>query len=197
MTDAREILAPEARLALAYTPSVFRPRTLAILALDARMAELVRGAREMMLGQMRLAWWRDTLAADPATWRRGDPVLAALHGWEEDRSPLAALVDGWEHLLGQEPLDEVRIAAFAAGRVAPWAALGGEAAARMGRRWALADLAAHCRDPGERALVARTPRSALLPLTRSLRGLVVLAGARSDDGAFRPGRALRLGLLGR
>jgi phytoene synthase len=197
MSDAREILAPEARLALAYTPAAMRPQILAILALDARMAELVRGAREVILGQMRLAWWRDALAADPAGRRQGDPVLAALRAWPGDDAALSALVDGWEFLLGDEPLTAARIDGFAAGRAAAWAALGGEPAARTARRWALADLAGHCRDRAERELVASTARPPQEPLPRALRGLAMLAVGRADDGTPRPWRALRLGLLGR
>lgn len=197
MSDPRDILAAEARLALVYTPSSVRPQVLAILSLDARLAELVRGAREVMLGQMRLAWWRDTLAKDSGDWRRGDPVLAALQAWAGNRAPLSALVDGWEHLLGDEALSADRIAAFAAGRAAPWEALGGTPAARMARRWALADLAGHCSDPAERALVAATTRPAPEPLPRPMRGLAILAAFREDDGSPHPLRALRLGLLGR
>ena len=61
-------------------------------------------AREPLLGQVRLAWWRDRLGQDPADWPAGEPLLAALRGWQPQFAALAALVDGWELLLGAPPL---------------------------------------------------------------------------------------------
>jgi len=51
-------LGPLNRLALAYAPQSTRLPLLALLALDMRLAGIVRNSREPMLAQLRLAWWR-------------------------------------------------------------------------------------------------------------------------------------------
>jgi phytoene synthase len=53
----------ERRLALAYAPGRARAATLGLFALDAALGNLVRAAREPLLGQMRLAWWREELGS--------------------------------------------------------------------------------------------------------------------------------------
>jgi len=210
-----EELPEAARLALAWSPPRARPATAALLALDQRLAGILRQVREPMLGQMRLAWWRDRLGEPPASWPRGDVVLDALRTWRDPRS-LARLVDGWEVLLG-DVLDETAAAAFAQGRASGFAALAvelGEAPAAgqalaAGRIWALADLAANLSNRAEReavlALAAGEPPLPRLP--RALRGLAVLAGlgerALAQGGApLLTGRgsaiaALRIGFAGR
>lgn len=168
-----------------------------------------------MLAQIRLAWWRERLVADPATWPRGEPVLAALASWGGQQTRgLSALVDGWEALLGEPPLAEAAFAAFAAGRGAAMAALALQLAADLvvaeaaGRQWALADLALHLGDPGERATATRLigtehPHRMVAPL----RPLAVMAGlslravrrGRADalDGPGALLAAIRLGFVGR
>jgi len=49
------------RLALAYAPAKARLQTLALFALDTRLAGLLRNSSEPMLAQLRLSWWRETL----------------------------------------------------------------------------------------------------------------------------------------
>ena len=210
-----EALTTERRLALAYAPKVARPLVLGLFALDTRLAGIVRQAREPMLGQLKLSWWRDRLRADPVAGQLGDPLLQLLDQWGDQRSALAGLVDGWEHLLNDGPLDEPALIAFAAARGLACAELAERLAApeaiveaaRAGRNWALVDLALGLSDPAELALVdqiiqAQDWRPARLP--RTLRPLAVLHGlarrkqgagpllAGPVDGLF----AVRLGLLG-
>jgi len=83
-------LPPPQRLALAYAPARARPATLALLALDARLAAILRGRREPLAAQLRLAWWREMFARPPSDWPAGEPLLEALRGWR-DPSGLAAL----------------------------------------------------------------------------------------------------------
>ena len=207
-------LTPLARLALAYAPASARADWLTLLALDARLAGIVRSAREPMLAQLRLAWWRDRLSGDPAGWPKGEPLLRRLAGWGAEASGLAALVDGWEALLGEAPLDPAALAAFADGRSAAVAALAGQINAdRSGarghaRRWALADLVLHLGDPAERSSAAALLSEALAHprLPAPLRPLAVLGGlseravrrgaaeALSGPGALLA--AIRLGILG-
>ena len=175
-------LPPVQRLALAYAPARARPLWLTLLALDARLAGGVAATREVLLGQIKLAWWRDRLGEDSAQWPKGEPLLAALGAWTGEHGRLVALVDGWEAVLGDGALAEL-----ADGRAAACAALAevlgqgpyAPEAARLGRGWGIADLANFPADPQDAdALFALAEghdwRPARLP--RSLRPLVVLHG---------------------
>lgn len=176
-----ELPAPQ-RLALSYASSAARPATLALLALDARLGAIVRRRGEPVLAQVRLAWWRDTLAADPSGWPEGEPVLALLRPWQ-DPAALVPLVDGWEALLG-ERLEAGAMAEFASGRAQAFAQLARElrcdpaGALAAGQSWALGDLAAHLSDPTERAAALEMGKSLSRgpALPRALRPLAVLAG---------------------
>jgi len=200
------------RLALAYAPKTARRPTLALLALDARLGLILRRKGEPVLRQMRLAWWRERLVAEPATWPAGEAVLELLADWREPAA-LTALVDGWEALLGQR-LDPAAIEEFAQGRVVAFAQLARQVRAdpasvtQSARLWALGDLAANLSDSGERAMVVGCARGlAPAPLPRSLRPLTVLAGlarrslARGGapllDGPRAALTAIRLGITGR
>jgi 15-cis-phytoene synthase len=199
------------RLALAYAPAANRLAWLGLLALDSRLAGIVRGAREPMLAQMRLAWWRDRLAEPADAWPRGDALLEALANWHGEHGALVPLVDGWEQLTAPPPLGEEAFAALAGSRGAAIAALArlvgagehaGEAM-RGGHDWALTDLAGKLSDPAEQAAVSclaasRDPRRLRLP--RALRPLVVLHGLarRGNSGPVSTiSVGVRLGLLGR
>jgi 15-cis-phytoene synthase len=211
--DRLDTLPPTWRLALAYAPAAARPFWLSLLALDVRLAGVVRQAREPMLGQMKLAWWRDRLGGDPEGWPKGEPLLSSLRAWGDQAGGLIPLVDGWETLLGEwedgagpaEALTQGRIAAVEAlARVLGLAPGAGVAA--MARGWAAMDLASHLGDPGERAdAMARLAdldwRRHRLP--RGLRPLIVLHGlARRERQGGDPSspmalaHAIRLGIFG-
>lgn len=110
------------RLSLSYAPAAAKADTLALLALDARLAGIVRGDGEAIIAQMKLAWWRDRLDSEPASWPLGEPLLAQLQNWAGNVSRLVALVDGWEILLA-ETLDRSAITMHCKGRAAAWTAL--------------------------------------------------------------------------
>ncbi len=205
----------EQRLALTYAPGPSRPVILGLLALDNRLAGIVRQAREPMLGQLRLSWWRDRLGPNGPSGTSGDPLLDLLDGWGAQRTALAGLADGWEHLLSETQLDAAALRGFIEARAQACAAMAerlGEGAsageaARAGRNWAVAELASKLSDPAERELAgalaaAQDWRAARLP--RALRPLAVLHGlARRSRGAspLLSGPidgvvAVRLGLLG-
>jgi len=178
-------LPPEAVLALAWTPQNLRGRLSMLLQLDRRLARIVARTSEPMLGQMRLAWWRDALAQPVPLRPRGDAVLDGLGAcWAGQEAALAALVDGWEVLVAGERLDAADVAAFAAGRAAAFMVLGGDlnAASRAradeaARCWALVDAAAGMSDPQERALfleAAQAVGRSSQPLPAAMRGLAVL-----------------------
>ncbi|MEY4160037.1 MAG: hypothetical protein RLZZ136_658 [Pseudomonadota bacterium] len=200
------------RLALAYAPAAIREEWLTLLALDARLATILRQAKEPMLAQLRLAWWRDRLTQPVAERPKGEPLLARLVAWPNAGAEFVPLVDGWEALLAEPPLDAAAFITFANGRIAALAALAqllgldvGLAQSRA-RRWALADLALHVQDPQEkvraRALADQAPAGrgrcpkALRPLA-ILEHLSVAADKRGGDlSPFTLFSALRIGLIG-
>jgi phytoene synthase len=187
-----------------------REPTLALLALDARLAGIVRHSHEPMLAQLRLAWWREQLKGDTGGWPAGEPLLALLKSWQGRHGALVALVDGWELLTGPAPLAAAALDGFAEGRGDAFAALAEVTGARddraqvreLGRAWALADLAGHVAHPEERRAATTLAEAARAPrLSRALRTLTVLHGlAQRRQGGLSPGAllaAMRLGLLGR
>jgi phytoene synthase len=210
---------PEKDLALAYALPQDRALLASLFALDDALARAVAAASEPIVGQLRLAWWRDALRASPDKRPRGNPLLDELSGhFGSVLGTLIPLVDGWEAFLLADPLDHTSIAAFTDGRAAAWQAFAevigeGASAAAVGaaaRVWAVADLAAGLGDGPDRALVLQVaegsrPVRHLMP--RRLRSLAVLAalGQRSLDRGGAPlmaGRgsalvALRAGLFGR
>lgn len=211
--DLVESLPLVQRLALSYAPAAARADTLTLLALDLRLAGIVRRRSEVLLAQLKLAWWRDRLREDPSRWPAGEPLLARLTTWRGGFDGLLELVDGWEVLLA-ETLSPADMRAFAAGRGAAWAALACQsidpAVAQAGREWALADLALHLRALPEAELArevaqaepwqeARLPR-ALRPLAvlRGLAGRALHSGSSEVlDGPRAALAALRIGLVGR
>ncbi len=96
-------LPPPANLAVAYTPVAFRPAFSLLLQLDVRFADIVRKAREPMIAQIKLAWWRDAFAAEPALRPKGEPLLQALGACGDVIAPsaLGDLVSAWELMLGE------------------------------------------------------------------------------------------------
>ncbi|MGJ3648769.1 squalene/phytoene synthase family protein [Sphingomonas sp. GlSt437] len=147
---------PETRLAISYARPAARAGLAALFALDARLGEITRGKREVMATQFRLAWWRDALNALGAAPPPGEPLLQALAATVVragvSGAALAALVDGWEAVLGDEAVDPAVIASRGAGLFGLAAQLLAEEADRQvsiaGEIWALIDHARHAGSPG-------------------------------------------------
>ena len=203
-------------VALAWQPRASRPALASLFELDRRLGDALARAKEPLLAQMRLAWWRDRLT-DQGGSPTGEPLLRelAVH-WGERRAMLRALVDGWENLLGDAPLPASAIEAFAAGRgraLAAFAELAGDraiapSAEAAGRCWAFADLAWRSSDDRERELARSLGLAVHLPALRSreLRGVGVLGAlawrALVRNEPLMQGRgaaltAMRVGMLGR
>lgn len=202
--EPSENLPPEAQLALAHTQPALRDPLRIFLELDHRLARIVAGTSEPMLGQMRLAWWRERLMEPAKARPGGDAVLDAIgmHFAGREKA-LIALVDGWEHMLVEPPLGEKAARLFAAGRRDGLLAVYGRQAASKdfaafesaAWRWGLADLAAKVSLDNERALLVELGLANDLrspPLPREARGLAVL-GALGLRALKRGGRPLMEG----
>lgn len=180
-----DTLSAEAELALAWSPAKVRAPLTMALRLDRRLARIVARTTEPMLGQMRLAWWREALAKPVSERPQGDAVLDGLGAtWRGREAALAAMIDAWEVLVTADALGAQEIEAFGSGRGAFFNALGedhgGAQSARIASaafRWAIADAAAGVSDPAERARLvsiglAQGDTHGRLPA--HLRGLAVL-----------------------
>ena len=185
-TKQTEPFPPEIVLALAHTPVSLREKLSAALALDRRLAKIVAGTNEPMLGQMRLAWWRDMLRAEAVGRPVGDQVLDSIsRHWPDDAVCLVGLVNAWEQMLGEPPLPRASIEEFGCGRGSVFAAalLGRNAeqapehANAAAQRWALTDAALHIENIEERGAFLELARA--LPnterLKRPFKGLAILS----------------------
>ena len=164
---------PQRALALSYGPADRRPGLRALFALDTALGQVLRTTREPIVGQMRLAWWREALARLDDAPAPAEPVLQAL---AHDVLPrgltgqsLATMVDGWEVLLGA--LDERAAADHGRLRGRTLFEQAGlllgadnDPLGEAGEGWALADLAAHLSDA---AMAARACASAVPLLARA------------------------------
>jgi phytoene synthase len=180
-------LSPPARLAIAYAPRDLRPAFALLLQIDQRFAEIMRNAREPMIAQIKMAWWREAFASPIEARPKGEPLLQALNevGDRIPSSALEALASAWEHLLGhaqfsQEAIDthsELRAEAIFK-TYATW--MGSmEDMHPIGRGWALESLRTAF---PERVADCIMP-SAPLPKARALRPLSIFTmSVRTGSG---------------
>ncbi len=151
---------PMRRLALAYARAVDRDRYKTAFALDAKLGDIIRTTSEILIGQMRLTWWRDILTKPADERPAGEPLLELLTPLEaagQDISPLIRMVEGWEMLLDDFPWEDRQFAKHAEfrGEGLFQFALGSEKPLdeqqkNASRSWALWDFARHCSDRATR-----------------------------------------------
>ncbi|MFM2237345.1 MAG: hypothetical protein RL209_1379, partial [Pseudomonadota bacterium] len=72
-------LYPPAQLAIAYAPRDLRSAFALLLQVDQRFAEILRNAREPMIAQIKMAWWREALSSTAEARPKGEPLLQALN----------------------------------------------------------------------------------------------------------------------
>ncbi len=171
-------LSPPSRLAIAYAPRDLRSAFALLLQVDQRFAGILRNAREPMIAQIKMAWWREAFASAAEARPKGEPLLQALNqvGDQIPLSALEALASAWEHLLGSERFSQEALDAHAELRAeaifltyARW--IGALQDVRsIGRIWALEAL--RIAFP-ERVTDCHAP-SAPLPKARALRPLSIL-----------------------
>ena len=103
--DALAIIADELQqrdrdrwLACLYAAAPARPALVALLALDCELAHVVASSTESLLGEIKLAWWRDRLTDMDSKPAPAQPLLQALQArllpWISG-AELAQLEDRW------------------------------------------------------------------------------------------------------
>ncbi len=196
------------RLVLSFTPSSLKPRLDPLLRLHHYLARVVNLSKDIMLIQLRLAWWRDELrkAQNPQSAAPVDPLLGRLiEGWRPHFDGPIGIIDAWEGLLGDRPWPDTVVDTLCLAYGKAFASMAGtkeaDAAHTHGRCWACAEL----RLAGYENALGQLPR--LPKLSRNLRSLALIGGL-SRRALSRPEMALlgdrlsplaamRLGLFGR
>ncbi|MDK2761195.1 MAG: hypothetical protein KYX64_07525 [Sphingopyxis sp.] len=193
---------------LVFVPHARRAAMAALWALAARLTKLLIDAREPLIGQIKLAWWRDMvalIATDPDALPRGEPLLAALQTSWAGQAGLDGLVDAAEAMLLADTDDDREAASIGFGSRlfalsggvdhggARWGLLWGagvEAGEREARR--LLDTAAKSGAP------TRGTFGGAKPLLMLDRWAAAIAEKDGDRDPRREGLLLlRIGLLGR
>lgn len=143
---------PERALSLAYAPAVKRSALAALWRLDERLEQALRASDEPIIRCIRLAWWRDALAALDGMPPAAEPLLrdVAAHilplgimGME-----LAAIEEGWAVLADGPPFDATTVECHARLRGRTLFSLAARIlsgstpafVAKAGEGWALADM---------------------------------------------------------
>lgn len=184
-------LDPDRTLALAYVPARHREAIRALWHLDAALGAVLTTAREPMIRQIRLAWWREALErldtapapAEPVLRDLETHVLPAISGTE-----LSGLEEGWRALLA-ETLDGPALHLYAAGRgerlfrlTARILGVPDHPVVTSGRVWALTDLARNMQDESERErAIAAAVAGPITRVPKSLRPLGMLARLADRD----------------
>lgn len=202
-------------LALSYVPAARRAAVGALWRLDVALGAVLASGREPLISRIKLAWWRDSLAALGERGPPAEPVLEGVAAHVVPNGPggadLAGMEEGWSLLLAEQALTADELAGYARARgglLFRYSAelLGGptdEAVERGGEAWALVDLARHSNDEDAGAALAaareRLPLATRWPgPLRPLGMLVALAERDAGRGAGRlephgtPARAARM-----
>lgn len=167
-----------------YAPASARAGLIALFALDCELAQLVASTTEPMLGEIRLAWWRERLEELDAGKAPAQPLLLALrdHALPVLRgAELAGLEDRWLALIGSDAVPPAHVEGggllFAlAARLLAGEEGGDQGAARaLGRAWVLGEPAVRVAAPlrplaGLAALSARDAARSRAGLPREARG---------------------------
>jgi 15-cis-phytoene synthase len=207
-----DTLDPGKLLALTYTKGELRDALTLLLGLDMRLGQVMSKGTEPLIGQMRIAWWRDALLKPAGERPKGEPLFQDLAILKYDLAPdMIHLADAWGGLLAQEEWSSDALTAFAGDRsrgiFGSFAKITGQCDETrnklivMGERWALIDLMPYCKS-GEALRILRSclpSRPGNYHVPGSARSLSMLAlAAEQEGGGMKPGiRMLWHGLTGR
>lgn len=188
MLNAVHEMTPPTNLAITYAPVRVRSAFALLLQIDSRFADILHNAREPMIAQIKMAWWREAFGKAPNERPKGEPLLQALDQTGDiiPYTALEALVLGWEMLLGSEAWNQATIDGHADMRAkaifqtfGQWVG-SPQDVGPIGRLWAL--------DTLRMAFPERVPDSIALPSVslpkaRALRPLSILSlSVRTGSG---------------
>ena len=203
----------EISIASSYLNHANRDKVIPLWEFDAGLAALLGRGIQPALTQIKLAWWREAVERLDLASTTSQPLLEALQRiiatHKLDRMEIAQIAEGWDYLLGPEPLPEDDLLDYARLRGGTLfdisaqllGAPSDQAWRAAGTGWALVDLARHSTKPEEAraALTAAAPCLDQAPVrwpTR-LRFLGMLATLAKRDLAMGTGRFERQGSPGR
>ncbi len=145
-------------LSVLYAPAAARPGLLALHGLDLEFAAIVAGSSDAMIGEIRLAWWREALAGLDAGRIPAQPLLAVLAAQVLPAgisgAMLAGLEDRWLAMLGGDDSGAGCGGALLFNLLARLVGGNPDVAAVIGRAWA----------NGQRADIATPVENSLRPL---------------------------------
>ena len=211
MNLQHDALSPPSRLALAYAKGPVRPFLELLLNLDNRLAAIVGNGKEPLIGQMRMAWWRDVITKTAEQRPQGDPLLARLTALDGTaigdavQAAMLKLVEAWDMLLANAAWTPDVLHAHAHAKAK--AIFGGfadimgvevpDAAAciHAGEYWAYSGLLQHCQTAAQYDAVSAALVAQVAPhrLRRKMRPLAILAFAAQQEQDVQAGN-LRQGL---
>ncbi len=185
------ILFPDYQLCLAYARAKQAAGLRALFIIDSHLGRVAYGARDPMIGRIKLAWWREQ-GFGPAAERT---ELAEFIAQLQDLDPnfaerLIGLADAWDALVGaeQDAVEDLARSCEIRGEALFAAALqlsGHQAGAeglRIAQAWAITD---YGRRTGRADLLtqarARFQSVSLSRLAADLKALAVLAALARDD----------------
>lgn len=101
-------------LSVLYAPAGLRPALFALHGLDLEMASVVVGTTEPMIGEIRLAWWREALEGLDRGVVPAQPLLALAAGQllpnGVSGEELAGIEDRWLGMIGSDEVPPAHVA---------------------------------------------------------------------------------------
>jgi 15-cis-phytoene synthase len=178
-------LLPPTRLAIAYAPRNVRERFSLLLQFDARVAEVVGKATEPLIGQMKLAWWREVIGMTTDRRPSGEPLVDRMSQITDAdlEHAMLQLLAAWEVVLVEPEWGNVTLNTFVKTRgqaifstYAKWVGVNSELK-ELGSGWAMDDLEARFGSRVGATVPITLPQ---IPRERVLRPLTILALSVSE-----------------
>jgi phytoene synthase len=184
-------------LLLSYAPPETRDWHRLAWVIDERLAHVVRTVREPAIAAIRMAWWREALAAHDLSKGKSEPLVEAWRAQPRNAAADQAveqMINGWSVLADGAALTVEDMRAYAEGRgsglfrllTADGDSNFAEGLERAGALWALWDLAGHVSDVKLAAQAMDLAHSYAdlgysLPKQRGLRPLRLALGIAQRD----------------
>jgi 15-cis-phytoene synthase len=184
------------QIALNYVPGAIRNDCATVFALDARLGDLVASTREAQLGVIRLAWWRDAVAAYQDHVDHPDPDLHKIARVAQrhriDSECLSSIAEGWMAIAGGNDRDALANYARARGDGLFQSlahVMGVNVPEGCGSRYALISFAWRCaQDDLRKAAIDLASDQIDITLPKACRSLALLDHwAKSDIALLRAG----------